>query len=63
MFRKWLLVICTLLFVSNQGNSARTTTCGPADDVYEVNRIVQADNQYGWQVSRSSVSAYDVPAN
>ena len=63
MFRKWLLVICTLLFVSNQGNSARTTTCGPAGDVYEVNRIVQADNQYGWQVSLGSVSAYDVPAN
>jgi hypothetical protein len=63
MFSQWLLVICSLLFVGNQGTSAGTATCSPAEDVCELSKIVQADTRYGWQVSGSSVSAYDVPAN
>jgi hypothetical protein len=63
MFSQWLLVICSLLFVGNQGTSDRTTTCSPEEDICEVTKIVQADTQYGWQVSCSSISAYDVPAN
>ena len=63
MFSQWLLVICSLFFVGNPGAVTDSTTGSRLEDVCEVTKIVQADTQYGWQVSGSSVSAYDVPAN
>ncbi|HTE25482.1 hypothetical protein [Flavitalea sp.] len=63
MFGQWLLVICSLLFVGSPGASTGATTGSQVEDVCEVSKIVQADTQYGWQVSGSSISAYDVPAN
>ncbi|RYY21279.1 MAG: hypothetical protein EOO04_18510 [Chitinophagaceae bacterium] len=63
MFCQWLLIISSLLFVSNPGNSAGKANCSQVEEVCEAPRIVQADTQYGWQVSGSSVAAFDVPAN
>jgi len=64
MFSKWLLILCSLLFVCSPGTSTGATTSGlGVEDVCKAGKIVQADTQYGWQVSGSFVSAYDVPAN
>ena len=63
MFSQWLLVICSLFFVGNGGKTTEATTGCRVKEVCEVSKIVQADMQYGWQVSGSSISAYDVPAN
>ena len=63
MFCQLLLIICSLVFVGNPGSSVDSPVCSKAQDVAEVTKIVQADLQYGWQVSASSVAAYDVPAN
>ena len=63
MFSQWLLIFCSLVFVGTPGTTANSTTGSRLEEVCEVSKIVQADTQYGWQVSGSSISAYDVPAN
>lgn len=63
MFSQWLFIICTLLFVGEPGTQNAPAAPGPVEDLCEVSKVVRADNQYGWQVSGSSVSSYDVPAN
>lgn len=63
MFSQWLFIICTLLFVGAKDTPDSSTANRLAEDVCEVSKVVRADTQYGWQVSGSSVSSYDVPAN
>lgn len=63
MFSQWLFVICTLLFVSTPGNAGGASTSRNPQEICKAVRVVQADNLYGWQVSGSSVSSYEVPAN
>ncbi|RYG27263.1 MAG: hypothetical protein EOO01_41655 [Chitinophagaceae bacterium] len=63
MFSQWLFVICTLLFASTPGTTSDASDKSRENEMCQASKVVRADNQYGWQVSGSSVASYDVPAN
>ena len=62
MFGQWLLLFCSLLFVSSPAIPATATICAEQTELRDVSRCVSADVQYGWQVSGGAVSAYEVGA-
>ena len=63
MFSQWLFIICTLLFVGDPGTTTSTSVQKQVEEVCDASKVIRAANQYGWQVSGSSVSSYEVPAN
>lgn len=63
MFSQWFFFICSLLFAGSGNETKSEPVSANQDSPGSIGTYVQADNQYGWQVSNRSVSAYELATN
>jgi hypothetical protein len=63
MFSQWFLFICSFICVSGTGDSQNAAVVEKEESFRDTSGSIVASSHYGWQVSASTASLFDVPAN